>query len=312
VYDSYTKDAVMLFQQAMALEQSGEASCELQLLVRSPAVPTRRELESIPEKGFYKELLPGSNGVLVARLQRRLIELGYARMDISADVDELTLRVVNRFRSKVGMERNDRVSPEVQALLYSDYAPTYQGEIPLKATLSPATYVAGAGVCLFEELRRGSRGQDVLALEKRLKDLNYFTGTPDDYYDVETADAVALFQKNLGVRETGRSSSNMLYQLYSDAAPPKDVALWGEEQDFAELYVGTNSDAVLSMQKKLWELGYLDQEDIENSYGLFNGATIRAVQQAQLAMGYAGVRDTAGAELPSFLLSDYSSRIRKN
>lgn len=52
-------------------------------------------------------------------------------------------------------------------------------------------------------LEVGSRGEAVLALEKRLNDLHYDVGIVDDFYDQQTRQGVVAFQKYAQLKRTG-------------------------------------------------------------------------------------------------------------
>ncbi len=52
-------------------------------------------------------------------------------------------------------------------------------------------------------LKVGSRGEEVLALEKRLADLHYDVGIVDDFYDQQTRQGVVAFQKYAQLKRTG-------------------------------------------------------------------------------------------------------------
>jgi peptidoglycan hydrolase-like protein with peptidoglycan-binding domain len=56
-------------------------------------------------------------------------------------------------------------------------------------------------------LRIGSRGPSVYALEQRLHELHYDLGAADGYYGADTADAVVAFQKLHGLARTGATDA---------------------------------------------------------------------------------------------------------
>ncbi|MDD6882277.1 MAG: peptidoglycan-binding protein [Eubacteriales bacterium] len=318
-FDETTAEAVRKFQAALGLEQTGAANLELQQVIASDAAPTQRELETIPETAGYVNLQEGDNGLAVRSLQQRLVDLGYASGTPNGKYERITIRVVNMFRGKLGMTETGAASAEMQAILFSDFAPRYDEEITPKVTVDPNTLTkqdssgqSGEIAMLYRALSMGNQGQDVLALETRLQQLGYFEGTPDGVYDDETGEAVGNFRKAMGLSKTTDASINLQYQLYSKAAPENGVSLWKEEQNFRELFLNDMNDGVLNLQKQLWTLGYLDRDSIEGAYGLMNEATLAAVQDVQRAMGYAGVTQSASEELQAFLLSEYSEKIRRS
>ena len=64
------------------------------------------------------------------------------------------------------------------------------------------------------------------------------------------------------------------------------------------------------LQRRLWELGFLDKADVADSIGDFNDATRQAVIDAQLKMGYGSADGTAGEEFQSFLFSKYGEMLK--
>ena len=68
---------------------------------------------------------------------------------------------------------------------------------------------------------------------------------------------------------------------------------------------------VESLQRQLWELGYLDREAVRGVEGQFNEATQAAVVDAQRAMEYVNADGVATPEFQAFLFSQYCGMIRK-
>ena len=70
-------------------------------------------------------------------------------------------------------------------------------------------------------------------------------------------------------------------------------------------------DAVTNLQRRLWELGFLNKDDVKDSIGTFNDATRQAVVDAQLKMGYGSADGVAGVEFQSFLFSKYGDKLKQ-
>jgi len=73
----------------------------------------------------------------------------------------------------------------------------------------------------YRVLKTGDKGEDVLALKKRMKELGYLRNTAqltDTYTDV-TAERVILFQRQTGMTEDGIASQELQAYLFSDKAP---------------------------------------------------------------------------------------------
>ena len=70
-------------------------------------------------------------------------------------------------------------------------------------------------------LNKGDKGDDVLALKKRLQELGYIRNgskTTDVYNDV-AIERVKLFQRQTGMTEDGIASQELQAYLFSDKAP---------------------------------------------------------------------------------------------
>ena len=82
-------------------------------------------------------------------------------------------------------------------------------------TPAPATPEPTSGT-----LAKGSEGQAVRALQQRLKDLGYYTGSVDGDYGEGTEKAVKAFQRANGLSADGKAGKQTLAKLNSDSAIP--------------------------------------------------------------------------------------------
>ena len=93
--------------------------------------------------------------------------------------------------------------------------------------------------------------------------------------------------------------------------------MYDETQSFTTLQLGDSDPdgesmgPVESLQRQLWELGYLDREAVRGVEGQFNEATQAAVVDAQRAMEYVNADGVATPEFQAFLFSQYCGMIRK-
>ncbi len=91
------------------------------------------------------------------------------------------------------------------------------------------TLLRGADPSILEYrvLKNGDKGEDVLSLKTRLKELGYLRSAAqltDTYTDV-TAERVILFQRQTGMTEDGIASQELQAYLFSDKAPSCTQAL---------------------------------------------------------------------------------------
>ena len=141
-----------------------------------------------------------------------------------------------------------------------------------------------------DTLSRSSSGSAVAQLETRLRELGFFTGTPDGAYDTETIRAVVAFQKAAGLEETGLADRETR-DLAASADAPAGTRL--------TLTVGMSSRSVRNLQAALKALklydgpldgvytqSVADAVRVLQSAGALtvNGAADQATQEAAIAM----------------------------
>lgn len=75
----------------------------------------------------------------------------------------------------------------------------------------------------YQELKRGSKGDEVLEMKKRMQELGYFTAGAElsNAYNDTCVERVKQFQKRNGLPQTGVADVQTLTLLFSDAALPK-------------------------------------------------------------------------------------------
>lgn len=110
----------------------------------------------------------------------------------------------------------------------------------LKEAVAEEEKARGIG---YETLQRGSSGEAVAALQQRLIELSYLSGSADGDYGAKTQSAVELFQSSVGLTATGIADVETQIALYAEDAPQAKVYL---ELDFQaisrdpESYKGKN------------------------------------------------------------------------
>lgn len=89
-----------------------------------------------------------------------------------------------------------------------------------------------------QTLQKGSKGDDVKALQQRLIELNYLSGSADGDYGNKTQTAVELFQKEAGLTATGIADPETQERLFAEDAPVATVYL---DLDFKAISRDPNS-----------------------------------------------------------------------
>ena len=314
VFDQATLSAVNRFLQAIGRAPDGVLTEELQEFLLSDSAPA---FGGDSQAADYQNLSPGDSGEAVMKLQRRLVELGYASGNPNGQYGNATISAVKLYQQANGLDVDGLASSWLQATLYSENALSYaQTQVDSATgrlvTPTPAPTEAPQeehGDTLYFNLALGATGNAVLDLQNRLVELGY-TLTATGAYDEATRQAVMAFQTAIGVSATGEASATLQRYIKSKAAPGPNVRFYKIPQSFVTLSLGDTGDAVSKLQQQLFSLNLLEQADIQDSIGTFNEATRNAVVAAQEAMGYKSTDGVAGVEFQSFVFSRYSRKIR--
>ena len=120
----------------------------------------------------------GSSGSDVKRLQKRLIDLGWMSGSADGDYGGATEAAVKAFQKKSGIWNDGIAGPDTQTKLYSSGA------------ASASSPVSSIG----ESLKEGMDSSAVRAMQKRLIDLGYLSGSADGSFGAATKAAVIAFQ----------------------------------------------------------------------------------------------------------------------
>ena len=105
VFDEPTQDAVNRFLQAIGRAPTGELTQDMQDFLLSDSAPAFGG-ESEAAGTDYQNLKPGDSGEAVLRLQRRLVELGYANGTPNGQYGNATVSAVRLFQQVNGMDAN--------------------------------------------------------------------------------------------------------------------------------------------------------------------------------------------------------------
>lgn len=320
VFDQATQEGVNRFLSAIGRQPNGMLTTDMQQFLLSESAPAFGGEAALSE---FQNLNVGDSGEAVMNLQRRLVELGYANGTPNGEYGQATISAVAFYQQCNGMEPDGLASVWLQTVLFSDDALTYeQTQVGVEGfpgdetdapdaepTPAPEVTAASDADTLYFNLVVGSTGSAVTALQQRLVELGYLK-TASGVYDEATRDAVIAFQGAIGVKPTGEASASMQRYIYSKAAPGADVQFEATGERYTALRPGDSGEAVTNLQKRLWELGFLDKRDVEDSIGEYNDATRMAVTSAQLKMGYGSADGSAGEEFQSFLFSKYGELLK--
>ena len=189
IFGGRTQAAVQLFQNENNLAGSGTATRETLMKLFA---------DSTARCSSYIDLRTGDSGWRVRELNKRLKELFYLEGSVGEIYTTETAEAIRIFQQQTGLTADGMATVMVQQRLFAQGAPERLG---------------------YSELRRGDENSRVARLQRRLRELNYFTSNITGYFGKNTQEAVKLFQQKVGMRPSGVASIRMQELLFSPDAP---------------------------------------------------------------------------------------------
>lgn len=175
-------------------------------------------------------------------------------------------------------------------------------------------------------LQQGFKGSDeVRALQKRLKELGYYSGSADGDYGPATERAVRAFQKANGLSVDGKAGAKTLEKLNSKSAvsakqanatatpkaaskataTPRPTATPNLSRDYY-LTIGSRGNKVSTLQRRLIELGWLSGS-VTGEFDAATEAAVRAFQEKTKGLWTDGI---AGPDTLRALYSANAARTK--
>ncbi len=226
----------------------------------------------------YTELANGSKGSAVTALQYALAELGYMEeKEVDGKFGQKTESALKTFQKRNGLTQNGVADAELQLLMYEGTPKDYKGYRQYVKTLAP---VPGALI------REKSRGEAVVTLQNRLKELGYYAGELSGVFDKETIAAWKMFEGKNGLTADGEASAADQSVLYGATAIEASVQVTPTPAPTLAppsrtLRRGDSGEDVKSVQNRLTELGYYTGKITGN----YNAGTQEAVTKFQKKSG---------------------------
>ncbi|MBQ7138785.1 MAG: peptidoglycan-binding protein [Clostridia bacterium] len=274
-YGYRTVAAVKAFQKKNGLTADGVCGeATLKKMNSSSAIPANEKTDKEEEKEEIKDdgtLKQGAKGAEVKKVQQRLKELGYYTYGIDSDYGYRTVAAVKAFQKKNGLT-----------------ADGVCGEATLKKLNSSSAIAANDKTDKEEEkeevkddgtLKKGAKGTAVKELQKRLKELGYYTYGIDGDYGDRTVNAVKAFQMKNGLTADGVCGDSTLKKLNSDDAITAKGSTTVELNTSQTLQKGDNGAQVKALQSALKKLGYYTNS-LDSDYGYRTAEAVSAFQRA--------------------------------
>ena len=159
------------------------------------------------------------------------------------------------------------------------------------AGIGLGTAEPGASPTAEPTLKRGSSGERVTALQQKLKNLGYYTGTVDGDYGDGTVKAVKAFQSRNGLTADGVAGTATLNKLHSSSAksavsvssnatsrPAMRTYVASTLSSYRYLQQGSRGSDVKKLQQRLKDLGYFSGS-VSGDFGADTEVALRAFQE---------------------------------
>lgn len=282
VYDTKTVAAVKKLQKAAGLKTDGIAgAATLKQVERYMTTPTPKITVVTPTPAPITAenvivIQKGTRGLVVTRLQERLVALGYYDIEPDGIFNANDVTALKAFQKKNGIKADGIAGLDTQVRLYSDSA------VSAWATATPKP-AATPKPDLTARLEIGSSGTQVSLLQARLTTLGYFADTIDGSFGTETALAVAEFQSVNDLTADGIAGAQTLKALYASTAKSAAVITptATPKPSFTALRIGDRGSQVRAVQTMLIQLDYLTGA-ADGIYGTKTYLAVRAFQRANL------------------------------
>ena len=180
---------------------------------------------------------PGDRGEQVRELQYRLFQLAWWPESTTGRYDDATRQAVAGFQAKRGLEATGVVDARTWArLLKMTQTPTHD---QLYNILKPGPAI----------LSEGSEGDDVRALQARLKQIGWYFGDVTGVYDAATVEAIQGFQGKREIPVTGDVDQRTLDRLAAMTYEPTHDQLYNVEPQPGALDPRCQTGRVLCIDK---------------------------------------------------------------
>lgn len=122
----------------------------------------------------------------------------------------------------------------------------------------------------YQILKLGDKDDYVLALQEKLKDIGFFSGSATGYYGTVTQQAVMDYQKSKKLAVDGKAGPQTLKSIMGDnfeISQDRVITDSQGNQDADFPGPGDKGDTVSQIQQRLKDLGYYDYPTITGYYG---------------------------------------------
>ena len=286
-----TEQAVKAYQQANGLTADGKAGVKtLAQLYSGSSVSGSTSGTASSEIYTAKNpntLQSGDSGSKVTQLQNALKLLGFYTGGVDGKFGSGTKKAVMQFQRVNGLTVDGLAGTQTQKLLYSQVDSGVSG-----GSSSSGSFSSGSSG-FTRTLRKGYTGADVIAVQQKLKELGFYSGSVDGVYGTGSIAAVKKFQQQNGLTADGLVGS----RTYAALMPASS----GSSSDSSSSGSGSGtSDSSSGSSGQTYAEGTL-------SYGS-TGTEVKKMQQALKALGYNVSADGSYGALTQMAVTQFQKR----
>lgn len=296
VYDKTTRSAVKSFQKKNGLKDDGICGAATQKLLlhgnplSAKATPTPKPTKTpTPAPTFNvpdSTVRRGSKGDDARAVQQRLKDLGYYKGKVDGNFGSGSEDALEAFQKNNGLEPDGVAGQGTYTVLFSVDAvkagatPTPRPTKTPKPTKTPTPEPITQDNVILVKL--GVEDDIVRRIQERLTELGYYSATVDGVCKKDDVAAIKAFQKQNGLKADGVAGFDTQSKMFSRDALAASGSTDNSAVDTATtLRKGMTGEAVMQLQKRLIQLGYLTGE----ADGKYGRATADAVYNFQKRNG---------------------------
>ena len=297
-YGEKTQAAVQIFQKKYALTADGIAGEDtIKALYEAAGIDAAGSASSSSSSssGETALLRYGSQNEAVRQLQQDLTTLGYYTGTVSGHFGSRTEAAVMDFQRKNGLTADGVVGAKTLAKIEEKLGSSSSSSGSGSSSLSSSSSSSSSGSSILKYGVQNSEA--VKTLQTNLKTLGYYkNGSVTGNFGNLTKEAVAQFQRDNGLDADGIAGAKTLARIQeklSGSSSSSSSSSSGTSSS-SLLQLGSNSDAVKTLQTNLKTLGYYTGS-LTGNFGEKTQAAVIAYQKTKglTADGIAGSKTLA-------------------
>lgn len=273
-FDALTAVAVQQFQRSQGIPATGVATSTTLVALNVISVPSFPSIPAPPQPDTILRL--GSRGQAVKVLQAQLQTLGYYTGIVDGVFGQSTRQAVSNFQRANRITVTGEVGPTTAFYIVNATTTTQTPQFrPIPIVQNQTIPITNS----LSTISLGDTGPEVRKIQRRLRELNYYNGPINGFFDNATQDALIRFQESRGVTVTGiagPTTQSSLFNMQSVSRPPTQIS-----PVVATTPPISGATNIQQLQQRLRIQGLYNGP----INGVYDGLTQQAVRQARAFYG---------------------------